>query len=212
MYVPCNRFMSTLEGNPHSYYTDYCLVGIFVLPGLSVFQEEPKKSGFLRIWNLPILKYWQIMQNWKIFMQVKLNIAMVWMVLLCNFRPKGMLLGNKYKALDALLNVYQLRREAYKHLLMRMFYASKCRYYFLWHGYIDIFFLNFSFKVSANFLSSHPSVWSCRDSSSTAFSHGLLQRQGAPHSLQLQGTNASEVPKWSHCTLCLKPDICALPL
>lgn len=146
-------------------------------------------------------------------MQVKSNIVMVWMILL--WGPKGMLLGNKYKtlgALDALLNVYQLRREAYKHLLMRMLYASKCRNYFLWHGYIDILFLNFSFKVSANFFSSHPSVWSCRDPSSTAFTHGLLQRQGAPHSLQLQGTNASEVPKRSHCTLCLKPDICALPL
>lgn len=52
------------------------------------------------------------------------------MALLCNFRPKGMLLGNKYKPLNALLNIYRLRREAYKHL-MRMLYASKCTYYFL---------------------------------------------------------------------------------
>lgn len=60
-----------------------------MLLNLSVFQEEPK-IGFLRVWNLPILKYWHIMQNWKIKSQfgtgqTKYNCGLNG----TDFRPEG---------------------------------------------------------------------------------------------------------------------------
>ena len=34
-YVLCKRYMSSLEGDPHSCYGDYCLMGIYVARSLS---------------------------------------------------------------------------------------------------------------------------------------------------------------------------------